>query len=395
MKKKLFAFPIFCMALFSSCHQKNESRVYMSNDSCFHVISFNPDGQYTSLRFFNLSEIADTVEYIPLQTNEDITVGEIEKMIVRHGKIYIWDRLSESVFCFNMSGNYLYRVHAQGQGPGEYGRTSDFSLDMDNGHICIFSDVDRAIFEYDENGKFLKETPSPYIITSFAIRGNTIYAYTGRTPNEYPDMDGESQFRFNVVQDGEAALHQLPFRHNEKLHKIPLSDRNFSMYKDTLLLSEDLSPRIYTVNRDGKLTPRYKIDFTTNTYHPSFEDGELDIDRMQREERDGNLTKMSNGFYENGRYVIFNYARGLIGTAYVDKRDSTVHNMSYFNMDDYNHNPLASGIEFVDEEYLYKVEEPGMLVQNGKKQEFSPALARQVAGMSETDNPVIVRIRLK
>ena len=51
--------------------------------------------------------------------------------------------------------------------------------------------------------------------------------------------------------------------------------------------------------------------------------------------------------------------------------------------------------KFVDEEYIYKVEEPGMLVQNGKKQEFSPALARQVAGMSETDNPVIVRIRLK
>ena len=376
MKRISFAIPVLCMVLFG-CHQKNESRIYMSNDSCFQVISFNPDYHYTNLRFFNLSEVADTVEYIPLQTNEEITVGEVRKLLIRNGRMYIWDRLS------------------QGQGPGEYGRTSDFSLDMNNGHICIFSDVDRAIFEYDENGKFLKETPSPYIITSFAIRGNTIYAYTGRMPNEYPDMDGESQFRFNVVQDGEATLHQLPFRHNEKLHKIPLSDRNFSMYKDTLLLSEDLSPRVYTVNRDGKLTPRYKIDFTTNTYHPSFEDGELDIDRMQREEREGNLTKMSNGFYENDRYVIFNYARGLIGTAYVDKRDSTVHNMGYFNMDDYNHNPLASGIKFVDEEYIYKVEEPGMLVQNGKKQEFSPALARQVAGMSETDNPVIVRIRLK
>ena len=346
------------------------------------------------------------MEYIPLQTNEEITVGEVRKLLIRNGRMYIWDRLSESVFCFDTSGNYLYRVHAQGQGPGEYGRTSDFSLDMNNGHICIFSDVDRAIFEYDENGKFLKETPSPYIITSFAIRGNTIYAYTGRMPNEYPDMDGESQFRFNVVQDGEATLHQLPFRHNEKLHKIPLSDRNFSMYKDTLLLSEDLSPRVYTVNRDGKHTPRYKIDFTpnttkkkknntTNTNQQNKKNGELDIDRMQREEREGNLTKMSNGFYENDRYVIFNYARGLIGTAYVDKRDSTVHNMGYFNKVDYNHYPLASGIKFVDEEYIYKVEEPGMLVQNGKKQEFSPALARQVAGMSETDNPVIVRIRLK
>lgn len=241
MKRISFAIPVLCMVLFG-CHQKNESRIYMSNDSCFQVISFNPDYHYTNLRFFNLSEVADTVEYIPLQTNEEITVGEVRKLLIRNGRMYIWDRLSESVFCFDTSGNYLYRVHAQGQGPGEYGRTSDFSLDMNNGHICIFSDVDRAIFEYDENGKFLKETPSPYIITSFAIRGNTIYAYTGRMPNEYPDMDGESQFRFNVVQDGEATLHQLPFRHNEKLHKIPLSDRNFSMYKDTLLLSEDLSP---------------------------------------------------------------------------------------------------------------------------------------------------------
>lgn len=189
MKRISFAIPVLCMVLFG-CHQKNESRIYMSNDSCFQVISFNPDYHYTNLRFFNLSEVADTVEYIPLQTNEEITVGEVRKLLIRNGRMYIWDRLSESVFCFDTSGNYLYRVHAQGQGPGEYGRTSDFSLDMNNGHICIFSDVDRAIFEYDENGKFLKETPSPYIITSFAIRGNTIYAYTGRMPNEYPDMDG-------------------------------------------------------------------------------------------------------------------------------------------------------------------------------------------------------------
>ena len=152
MKRISFAIPVLCMVLFG-CHQKNESRIYMSNDSCFQVISFNPDYHYTNLRFFNLSEVADTVEYIPLQTNEEITVGEVRKLLIRNGRMYIWDRLSESVFCFDTSGNYLYRVHAQGQGPGEYGRTSDFSLDMNNGHICIFSDVDRAIFEYDENGK--------------------------------------------------------------------------------------------------------------------------------------------------------------------------------------------------------------------------------------------------
>ena len=50
-----FAIPVLCMVLFG-CHQKNESRIYMSNDSCFQVISFNPDYHYTNLRFFNLSK---------------------------------------------------------------------------------------------------------------------------------------------------------------------------------------------------------------------------------------------------------------------------------------------------------------------------------------------------
>ena len=97
MKRISFAIPVLCMVLFG-CHQKNESRIYMSNDSCFQVISFNPDYHYTNLRFFNLSEVADTVEYIPLQTNEEITVGEVRKLLIRNGRMYIWDRLSESVF---------------------------------------------------------------------------------------------------------------------------------------------------------------------------------------------------------------------------------------------------------------------------------------------------------
>ena len=85
MKRISFAIPVLCMVLFG-CHQKNESRIYMSNDSCFQVISFNPDYHYTNLRFFNLSEVADTVEYIPLQTNEEITVGEVRKLLIRNGQ---------------------------------------------------------------------------------------------------------------------------------------------------------------------------------------------------------------------------------------------------------------------------------------------------------------------
>lgn len=393
MKNALFITALYCI-LCIGCKDNRPLQVYQTDDSAFRAITVNPD-EFTPKERFNLSTIADTVEYIPLQTDEDIIVGEVRKLLVRNGRMYIWDMLSESVFCFDTSGNYLYRVHAQGQGSGEYGRTCDFSLNMSNGNICIYSDIDRAIFEYDDNGKFVREIPSPYIFNSFAICGDTIYENTGRSPNEYPDMEEECQFRFNVVENGKTTLHQLPFRYNEKLYKIPLSGSNFFMYKDTLLLYEDLSPRIYTIDNDGKLSPRYKIEFTTNTYEPSFEDTDIDIDRMRREEKEGNLTKLSFGFYENDRYIMFNYARGLIGTAYVNKKDSTIHNMGYFNMDDYNNNTLGSCIDFMDEEYVYKVEEAGILLKKNEYKQLYPNLSRQVEKMSETDNPVIVRIRLK
>ena len=329
MKRLILAILTVSVPL-AGCMNRQESKMIPANDSCFHIISMNPDDIPSGLQFFNLSEIADTVEYIPLQTSTEAMVGEVEKMIVHKEKIYIWDQLSESVFCFDTSGNYLFRISAHGQGPGEYLRTQDFALNLENDHICIFSDVDQAIFEYDTHGKFVKEIPSTYILQSFALRGNILYEYTGRFANEYPDTDGKYQFRFNVIKDGQSISHQLPYIHKEELYEIPMSTHNFTTYKDTLLLSESLSPLIYTVAKDGTLTPRYRIEFTTNKYNPSFEDEHIDIKRMRLEEKEGNLTKLGSALFENDRYIFFNYTRGLVGTAYVNKRDNSVHNIGFF-----------------------------------------------------------------
>ena len=382
MKRLILAILTVSVPL-AGCMNRQESKMIPANDSCFHIISMNPDDIPSGLQFFNLSEIADTVEYIPLQTSTEAMVGEVEKMIVHKEKIYIWDQLSESVFCFDTSGNYLFRISAHGQGPGEYLRTQDFALNLENDHICIFSDVDQAIFEYDTHGKFVKEIPSTYILQSFALRGNILYEYTGRFANEYPDTDGKYQFRFNVIKDGQSISHQLPYIHKEELYEIPMSTHNFTTYKDTLLLSESLSPLIYTVAKDGTLTPRYRIEFTTNKYNPSFEDEHIDIKRMRLEEKEGNLTKLGSALFENDRYIFFNYTRGLVGTAYVNKRDNSVHNIGFFTMDDYHENPLALNIRYMDENYLYIVEEPGAL------------LMKNSSHLSQSETPVARNRRTK
>ena len=381
---------LFCVG----CKDQRPIQVYQADDSEFHVLTVNPDA-FSPKERFNLSAIADTVEYIPLETNDSILVGRVNKLIVRHGLMYIWDNLSESIFCFDTSGRIRHRLSARGQGPGEYGRISDFTLDCDNGNICIYSDLDRAVLVYDSTGTFVAETPVDLIFSSIAMDNGLMYAYTGKLPNEYLGMDRAQQFRLNVMENGEVKHRALPYAYKEDLMRVPLSSRNFSRYRDTLLLVEYLAPEVYALDKEGKPSPRYRIDFTTNSLQPRFEDEDVDREQLETARKMGSYTELSTGFYETSRYLFFNYARGLIGTAYVDKQEDMVHNMGYFNLDDFNNNTLGSSIAFVDEDYLYKVEEPGMLIKKREVQDLSPALDAQVEEMSETDNPVVVRISLK
>lgn len=185
---------------------------------------------------------------------------------------------------------------------------------------------------------------------------------------------------------------QLSYVYNEKFTNISLSADNFSFYKDTMLLCEYLKPEIYTIDSTGCLKPRYRIEFLTNNYNPSF-NMDIDVEKMKAEEKAGRLAKLFDSFFETDNYLFFNYSWGLIGSVYVNKEDNTIHNMGFFLEDDFNSNSLPVTIEFVDEEYMYQIEEPSSLIR--VKSSYSPYLKKIVDGIEEFDNPVIAKIKLK
>lgn len=229
---------------------------------------------------------------------------------------------------------------------------------------------------------------------SFAVHKDYSYYYLGALPNEgFFGKDYPNQYRYVVMKNGECINQQLDFTYDEKFSLIPLSADNFTFYKDTILLFEDLKPEIYTIDSVGCLKPRYRIEFLTNTYTPSF-NMDIDLDKMKTEKENGRLATLWNKFYENDNYIFFGYSwEGIIGSIYVNKNDNTIHNMGFFLKDDFNNNSLSITPDYVDEDYMYTIAEPSILLS--AKSGASPYLKNILNRIEEFDNPVIAKIKLK
>lgn len=163
----------------------------------------------------------------------------------------------------------------------------------------------KAIYTYTKDGEFIKRSPSPFILSSFAVQGNYTYYYPGRFPNaEFYAETYPHQYRYVVMENDKFKHPQLEYIYKEQFLRVPLSNNNFSFYKDTMLLVEFLKPEIYSIDSIGHLSPRYKMDFLTNKYVPSF-DNDIDLERIRFERKNNNFVNLSGCSFETSNYVFF------------------------------------------------------------------------------------------
>lgn len=393
MKKLIYVFALVLLSM-ASCKKQEEVQQFIINDSLFQIITVSPDDINKKDRS-KISEFAEGIEYIPLQTSDSILIGEIKKIIVWDNQYYIWDNLSETIFCFSSDGKFRYKIYKQGEAPDEYLRISDFTLDRDNGNVIIYSDMNQTFYEYTQTTELVRKTKASFLLSSFATQSNRMHCYIGKLPNMdfYKEIFPES-YRYVTLKNGKLQNQQLKYKYNESFLRIPLSTNNFTFYGDTILLTEFLAPEVYWIDSLGNLNPRYRIKFTTNKYIPTFNE-DIDLEEMKQKIKQGELTLLYNGFYETKKYLFFNFSRGLIGMAYVNKEDGSIHNLGYFLLDDFNQNTLPASINFMDEEYMYKIVEPGQLMAKNEKSTYSSYLKNICNNMSALDNPVMIRIKLK
>lgn len=110
-------------------------------------------------------------EYIPLETNENILLTRIDKILSDSLYYYIFDRKSKyGLHVFNKNGAFVRTISNRGKGPGEYVNIYDFDIDK-NGNSYLLDADRKRIMKFDPHGNFKEEFEYGFWTANIAYLG--------------------------------------------------------------------------------------------------------------------------------------------------------------------------------------------------------------------------------
>lgn len=363
------------------------------DEASFQVIQINPEK--VNNFFSDLYTSIDSFRFIPLETQDEYLVGKIYQFTPYQDRFYIWDRLTSAVFCFDRNGKYLFKINERGAGPEEYPTMDNVAIHPADGSVYIQCAPLRTLYKYDNRGRFVGKIPCSVITSSFKPVGeDSLICYSSSLPNtRFYQSTFPDQYRFSVIHNDRLLKKGLEFRYNEAVMNIPTaSANNFSLYKDTLLLIDDLDGRIYSVDKNNELHPRYRVVFSTNKESFSYDLKDPDIDYF----RGNDYSNISN-FVETEKYIFIQYSyKGYIFLCIFNKATNNVYNVGLTWYDKKNNMGMPTDVEAADSDLncVYATIEAGELKSiAGRK--GSDTMKQFASGLNDADNPVIIQYFLK
>ena len=125
---------------------------------------------FDSLKIKNL-------EYIPLETNANVLISTINKMLVLDNRIYVADYyVGKSLFVFDFHGKLVFKIDRLGKGPGEFINFIDFNI-TESGDIILWDVAQQKLIKYSKDGIFVTEKRLNCHLINFAMfPNNRLYA---------------------------------------------------------------------------------------------------------------------------------------------------------------------------------------------------------------------------
>ena len=139
------------------------------------VIKLNPNEAKDEI---NLSEIADSVLYIKLQTNAESVMGRLFSLTIKDKYIYVVDKSQQILFVFDRTGKYISKLDKRGKAPDEYMHMGGVFIDDNEEYIELLDNSrNSAILKYSNiEFKLLNKSPLPNLsYNSFRRVNSTLY----------------------------------------------------------------------------------------------------------------------------------------------------------------------------------------------------------------------------
>jgi hypothetical protein len=404
---------VFVLILLCSCNKRS---VDLSDSQ--HVLVIDLDLK-PGPKVKRLSEFAENIEYVPLQTTKSSLIGPfILKIVNRENRIYILNGgLEGDILCFNIHGRFLYKINNKGRGPEEYTIANDFDVNSENKTLAILSSTGHKLVKYgisDTGFTFQNSislnTPAPY---KFCMAPETDNLFLAIPP--WRGTEPTLSLLINAVGD------TIHFKSNcykykmvKKTHAIASSEMLVYSISNIVCFKEEFSDTVFYVDaNDNSFKPRMIFDSHGNSVTPAMRGGS---------EKYGNDVTRIDHIFETKRYVFFWYRtiRSLNGILF-DKTNKNLNLLTVYGNDDFTDRILKNGIvddlsggpsiniefdhDFISGGKIFSVVNAMELKKFITEEDFKNAkviypqkkneLKKLADSLKETDNPVLVIVTPK
>lgn len=263
-----------------------------NSDADVKLLSINWDNVSDVIDYSSMVE--DSVSLIALETKEEGLIGEVTKLICQNNLIYIADNVSKSVFVFDMSGKLQTKIHAAGNGPGEYVNISYFTV-HGNDMVILDHYASKLLF-YDASGKFIRDKAIDDFWGSdlFCI-GDRLYLpnNSSRTKSGYYHL-----FTMDLANSDEIEKH-LPFDEPKNNQGWGV-DSNYAQFGNEALLCFWPFDKLYLVE-NGDVSLAYQLDFGDRFLPKQYVEGD-GTTALRTAIRDNYVTGIRR-FWQSAQYV--------------------------------------------------------------------------------------------
>ncbi len=141
----------------------------------------------------DLSSIAESIRYVPLETTLENYTGWFSKVIIHKDRIFGQgaNEAGQFIAIYDLNGKRLGIINGTGKGPGEFMEINDFLINPYNDQIELLDgQFKQRIYRYDLNGNFINELDLPIRTSVFSMNEpgsyylyNTIFFGRDKNPH--------------------------------------------------------------------------------------------------------------------------------------------------------------------------------------------------------------------
>lgn len=356
-------------------------------------------GKVNTEKIANLSEVANNISYIPLETNDSCVIGQVQKLLIRGEFILVFDGLLKNILLFSEQGKFIRKISSLGKGPFEYSGIQFITMNASGDRIYIGT-FDRKIKVFDISGNLKQVINLDSFADEMALLDKSVILtypypyklavnnYTFREINFQGEVTGQFLRQFNrFVRSQDRILYS-------KCYTIA----------DTICFWEKYCDTIYAISQNKTIKARWVFKL------PEPASGKEKYNIVVSDEYNSGLNLY--GFVESDNYfyltTVLNRMRNFV--RFNKKTKEIVKIIPGKSLQSYGYNnDLDGGYPFWPfmffEKCMYDIVEPDVLIRNfasnssldksncvypNKKQQ----LRELVESLNENSNPIIIRVEL-